>query len=202
MTLLGEKDIKDRLKLTEQNENRLIISPLLEGDQIQAASVDLRLGTKFRVDIKTRQPFYDPVNEQRPVETFFQETYRGFGKRFILYPQQLVLASTFEYLKLPNDTLGILNSRSSWNRLGLSISTIVQPGYAGVLNLELVNSSSNPIALYPGLRLIQIAFCKLTNKAERAYLEKSVSKYVADAQPKVSNIANDQEISRLKKKFG
>ncbi|MGR5911385.1 dCTP deaminase [Bacillus cereus] len=107
--------------------------------------------------MRTREPYIDPMHPVRPIDTFFDHTYRHFGEKFLVYPGQLIIASTFEYLRMPQELFGLLVTRSSWNRLGLSISSIVQPGYSyGVLTLELLNSSSNPIALYPGLRFVQL----------------------------------------------
>ena len=145
MSIISKEKIND--SLISKAENSLTITPILDNEkQIGESTIDLRLGTKFEVDMRTRKPFFDPLSDKRPIETFFQDTYRNFGEKFILYPQQLVLASTFEYVKLPNDLFGIVFTRSSWNRLGLNISSVLQSGYAGVINLELVNNSSNPIA--------------------------------------------------------
>lgn len=184
-------------------DERLIISPLLnKQEQIGFCTVDLRLGTKFKVDLKTRAPYIDPLQiNERPIETFFEETYRNFGEKFLLYPNQLVLGSTFEYVRLPKNIFGMLITRSSWNRLGLNISSIVQPGYAGVLTLELMNNSSNPIALYPGIRFAQLFLFDVEEAADVGYLSHSVSKYIANAEPRVSNISSDKELEILREKF-
>lgn len=188
--------------LSPENDNRLSITPILdEESQIGECSIDLRLGTNFEVDMRTRKPFFDPLSDNRPIETFFQDTYRNFGEKFILYPQQLVLASTFEYVKLPDDLFGIIFTRSSWNRLGLNISSVLQSGYAGVINLELVNNSSNPIALYPGLRIVQLVLFKVDGQAEAPYHLKSISKYVANSEPGLSSISEDRDLQLIKEKF-
>lgn len=188
--------------ISSKRENRLTITPILDNEsQIGESAIDLRLGTKFEVDMRTRKPFFDPLNDKRPIETFFNDTYRNFGEQFILYPQQLVLSSTFEYVKLPNNLFGIIFTRSSWNRLGLNISSVLQSGYAGVINLELVNNSSNPIALYPGLRIVQLVLFSVDGQAESAYYRNSISKYVANSDPGLSSISEDKDLQLLKEKF-
>jgi dCTP deaminase len=200
MSIISKGKIND--SLTSKAENSLTITPILDNEkQIGESTIDLRLGTKFEVDMRTRKPFFDPLSDKRPIETFFQDTYRNFGEKFILYPQQLVLASTFEYVKLPNDLFGIIFTRSSWNRLGLNISSVLQSGYAGVINLELVNNSSNPIALYPGLRIVQLILFSVDGEEREAYYRNSISKYVANSDPDLSSISEDEDLQVLKNKF-
>jgi len=86
---------------------------------------------------------------------FFQSSRRQIGETFVLHPNQTVLAVILEYVKLPDDCMLMLFMRSSYMRLGLTISTIVQPGYCGCLNLEFTNSNNNPINLAIGARVIQ-----------------------------------------------
>lgn len=197
MSVLSNEKIEEYL-----NNGDLIITPILDPEkQIGSSTIDLRLGSKFRVDLKTRMPFIDPLNIDRPMDTFFDETYRDFGDKFLLYPGQLVLASTFEYIKLPNNIFGMLFTRSSWNRLGLSVSTVIQPGYAGVLTFELTNNSSNPIAIYPGIRFGQLILHELVGNNEIGYLSSSQSKYIADSEPSISNILYDKDFHTIKTKF-
>jgi len=201
MTILSGKNIKKLLN-HENVQDRLVVTPILdEAKQIGPSTIDLRLGTRFKVDMRTREPFFDPLNLDRPIDTFYDETYREFGEKFLLYPGQLVNASTFEYVRLPNNLFGLVFTRSSWNRLGLKISSIIQPGYAGVLTLELTNTSSNPLAVYPGLRIVQVAFLEVDDPSDIGYIAQSAAKYVADAEPQISNIASDAELQIIKTRF-
>lgn len=199
MAILSKNKIEEYLSHTNP-EARLVITPILDkAKQLGASTVDLRLGNTFKVDVRTRQPYIDPMNMDRPIDTFFDYTYRNFGGKFLLYPNQLAIASTFEYVRLPENLFGLLVTRSSWNRLGLSISSIVQPGYAGVLTLELLNNSSNPIAIYPGLRFVQLLLFPIEMGVDvSSYISHSLSKYIANAEPNVSNICKDSDFEKLK----
>lgn len=194
MSTLSREEILQRLGSNDLSK-RLVITPLLEPDQqIGPASIDLRLGTSFRGDLRTRAPIVDTLrSETRPVETFFDQTYRDFGERFVAYPGQLVLAASFEYIRLPNDIFGLLTTRSSVARLGIKIASIVQPGYVGTLTLELTNQSSNPVALYPGLRVVQLSLMELSDEVNVGYIGQLTAKYVADLGPKVSALDGDAE---------
>lgn len=181
-------------------DRRLIITPLLEESQVGDVTIDLRLGTDFQVAIQTREPSIGVIprkdeNDLRPVETFFQETHRDFGERFLIYPGQLVLANTFEYVRLPSNIFGFLISRSSLNRLGITISSIIQPGYAATLTLELSNRSSNVVELVPGMRIVQVFFFKT---AEEAVPKVAQSKYLGLVEPMTSELGRDSELAILK----
>lgn len=195
--ILSDLDLRARLSEKDPSK-RLVITPILDDEQIGPAGVDLRLGTRFMVDMRTRQPVIDPASEERPISSFFDSTYRNFGSRFVLYPGQLVLASTFEYVKLPMDLFGILVTRSSWNRLGISLLSVVQPGYAGTLTLELTNQSSSAVALYPGLRIVQLGLFQSASAPTAPYLSQVAAKYAAVAGPKVSAISSDHDWEKIR----
>lgn len=195
--MLSDRDLRERLNADEPSK-RLVITPLLDPEQIGPAGVDLRLGTRFKVDVRTREPVMDPSPTGRPIESFFNPTYRDIGSRFVLYPGQVVLASTFEYVKLPEDLFGILVTRSSWNRLGISLKSIVQPGYVGTLTLELTNQSSSAVAIYPGLRIVQLCLLQTTEEADKPYIARVAAKYAAMAGPEVSAVASDHEWDVIK----
>lgn len=196
MAVLTSHELTERLNHGDE-KSRLVITPILDPQvQVGLCSVDLRLGTRFQVDLRTRDP-YISLDGNRPVRSFFDETYRDFGEPFILYPGQLVLACTFEYLRLPYDVAGHLASRSSLNRLGISFYSLVQPGYAGTLTFELTNSTSNPIALMPGMRIAQLQLHLLHGALEDAYASVVTSKYVGSTGPKVSSVSLDVELAKL-----
>ena len=199
MSILSKDEIENYLN-HDDPEKRLVITPILDAEkQISPCTIDLRLGTTFKVDMRTREPYIDPMHPVRPIDTFFDHTYRHFGEKFLVYPGQLIIASTFEYLRMPQELFGLLVTRSSWNRLGLSISSIVQPGYGGVLTLELLNSSSNPIALYPGLRFVQLLLFPTQGQTHiPGYISQSLSKYIANTEPNVSNILKDHDLEKLR----
>jgi dCTP deaminase len=81
-------------------------------------------------------------------------------KRASTRGRSLALVPTLEWLKLPPDLLGTVTARSTWAREGLSIATatLIEPGYQGIVTLELANLGQIPLALYPGLPIAQIAF--------------------------------------------
>jgi dCTP deaminase len=161
MATLLREDIEDRLNEKDLSR-RLVIAPLLDRErQIGAGSVDLRLGSEFLEVPRQDNAHIDPF-EDRDVRQISGTPDRRFyvplGDRFVLHPGQFMLGSTLEFLAVPDDISGQVLSRSSWGRIGLLVATAVavQPGFRGVLTLELVNAGSVPIVLRPGLRVAQL----------------------------------------------
>lgn len=124
MKLIAKEEIENLI-----NESQLIVTPLLSKNQIGQSSIDLRLGNIFKVSKLVREGFID-INKKN-LEKFFETSVRDFGEEFILYPNQLVLATTFEFLKIPNNIVGNIYTRSSLNRLGIQIASMVHSGYRG-----------------------------------------------------------------------
>lgn len=160
MSALVHDDIVALLSHDDRGK-RLVITPLLDQEkQIGPGSIDLRLGSEFlevpRQDNRSIDPF-DHKSESRSGKAD-RKTYVPLGDEFIIHPGQFVLGATLEFLVMPANLTGQVLSRSSWGRLGLLVATAVavQPGFRGVLTLELVNTGSVPIVLRPGLRVAQL----------------------------------------------
>jgi len=149
-------------RVDSSGDGQLVITPLLPG-AIGTGSLDIRLGSHFIVfhrtdtpSIKTFDLDWDPREVQRAVEV-------GWGDRFVLHPNELVLASTLEYFRFPPDLAAQVITRSSYGRLGLITATAVEvhPYYRGCLTLELLNLGEVPLQLLPGERIAQLVFTKV-----------------------------------------
>ncbi|RCW49271.1 MULTISPECIES: dCTP deaminase [unclassified Halanaerobium] len=155
--ILSDKTIKNMLANKE-----LIIEPLDE-IQIQPASVDMRLGRDFlKVD-----------ENMLPVMTLTDKIkYKEFrGSEIIIPPNSFLLATTNEYIKLPDNLTAFVEGRSSIGRMGLFIQNAgwVDPGFEGQITLELYNANRLPIKLEADRRICQLVFAKMDNTAENPY---------------------------------
>lgn len=190
---LNQTEIKKLIK-----DDELIIRPLLDAEkQIGSISIDLRLGTDFLVSFQGREPFIDVSGERenaKPVKSFFSPTRRKPGETFLLHPHQTVLCSTLEYLKLPKNIFVDLNMRSSYVRLGLTLSTIVQPGYCGCFSAELTNLNKTPIRVRVGARLFQ---ARLFRGDENHTYHNGIRKYVCQVRPIVSKAEMDYDLDKF-----
>jgi dCTP deaminase len=161
--LLSDRDIK-----AEIDRGRVRLDPYDE-EMIQPSSVDVRLDRFFRVFENHRYPHIDPAEDQpeltRSVEPDGQEP-------FILHPGEFVLGSTYEVVSLPDDVAARLEGKSSLGRLGLlthSTAGFIDPGFSGHVTLELSNVATLPIKLWPGMKIGQLCFFRLSSPAENPY---------------------------------
>ncbi|CAB4624618.1 MAG: dCTP deaminase [Actinobacteria bacterium] len=161
--LLSDRDIK-----AEIASGRVVLEPYDEG-MVQPSSIDVRIDRYFRVFENHRYPHIDPAEEQpdltRVVEPLPNEP-------FILHPGEFALASTYEVVTLPDDVAARLEGKSSLGRLGLlthSTAGFIDPGFSGHVTLELSNVATLPIKLWPGMKIGQLCFIRLSSPAEHPY---------------------------------
>jgi dCTP deaminase len=197
MPLLQAPEIRRRMTTTGQE--RLYIDPLLEDSQIGEVSVDLRLGPDFLVSLLTRKPAVELASAtMRGVSSYFRVTRRDIGQKFILYPSQIVLATTLEYVGLPADVYADIITRSSYSRLGVQLNTMIQPAFRGCIPLELVNHGNNPVELVVGSRVVQARLFSLSENSDYQDLSKD-RKYLGNVRPIVSRAQDDVDLATLMK---
>jgi len=179
--LLSDRDIK-----TEIDGGRVCLEPYDEA-MVQPSSIDVRLDKYFRLFDNHKYPFIDPAEDQ-PELTRLIEVERG--EPFILHPGEFVLGSSFEIVTLPDDLAARLEGKSSLGRLGLvthSTAGFVDPGFNGHVTLELSNAATLPIKLWPGMKVGQLCFFRLSSPAENPYgSAKSGSRYQGQRGPTAS----------------
>ena len=147
---------------------RIVIDPFDEGC-VQPSSVDLHVDRQFRVFANSRYPYIDVRREMPDLTELVEVTPE---EPFILHPGEFVLGSTAERVALPDDMVARLEGKSSLGRLGLLIHSTagyVDPGWDGYLTLELSNVANLPITIYPGMRIGQISFFRLSTPAAVPY---------------------------------
>ena len=145
--------------LMEIGNGTIIVSPLLDHEQIEDGSVNLRLGCDFIVPKRSQVTSIDPEQTSATsIQRIQHRTSVPFGGKFVLHPGELVLGATFEFIALPSNRCGLVLSRSSYGRLGLLVATAVyiHPLWRGWLTLELVNTGTLPIELSAGSAVAQL----------------------------------------------
>lgn len=161
--LLSDRDIK-----VEIASGRVGVDPYLES-MVQPSSIDVRLDRIFRVFENHRYPHIDPSVEQPDLT---REVATEGDEPFVLHPGEFVLGSTFEVISLPDDVAARLEGKSSLGRLGLlthSTAGFIDPGFSGHVTLELANVATLPILLWPGMKIGQVCFFRMTSPAEFPY---------------------------------
>ena len=161
--ILSDRSIREELAA-----GRILIEPFDE-TCLQPASVDLRCDRYFRVFRNHTSQVIDVKLDQRDLTELVEI---GEGEAFILHPGEFVLGSTSERVALPDDLTARVEGKSSLGRLGLLIHStagFVDPGFDGRITLELSNVANLPITIYPGMKIGQISFLRMTTAAEHPY---------------------------------
>lgn len=199
---LGAKLGRDEILRRMAIPGDISVSPILSKRQIGAASVDLRMGNVVLMVRARGSSHVDPADVARSQvgndharESVLQQKHERyelpFRSSFLLHPGALALVPTLEWVTIPFDVMGEVTARSTWAREGLSIATatLIEPGYKGIVTLELANLGEIPMKLYPGLQLAQISFTTVAGEARRP--EKG--QFRLSFEPRQGRIVNDSE---------
>lgn len=194
--ILSDRDIKQAIEcgrvVIESDQNDLF-------QHIHASSMDLRLGNVFKLYEHSKYAILDP---KKP-ETFagnMRVVNVADGDSFIVQPGEFVLGVTRERISVPDDLVVRVEGRSSLGRLGIivhSTAGFVDPGFEGTITLEISNLNRLPVALYPGMRVCQLAFEVMTSPAEMPYNLKPHSKYLGQQLPEESRLSADPEFAGM-----
>lgn len=130
------------------DEGRLVITPAPAPGDIDQVSIDLRLGRTFT----TLKELPGHIGSLRVAPSIFEADLWEWQSRdsYLLSPGELVLAHTLQTIHMPNDLVGLVEGRSSWARLGVSIHITapkIDPGFQGTIVLEMANLGRAPITL-------------------------------------------------------
>lgn len=161
--LLSDRDLHAALDV-----GSLVIDPF-DAQMVQPSSIDVRLDGLFRVFNNSKYTHIDPKLPQEDLTTLVEVPE---DEAFILHPGEFVLGATLEKFTIPADLAGRLEGKSSLGRLGLlthSTAGFIDPGFSGHITLELSNTANLPIALYPGMKVGQLALFKMSSPAENPY---------------------------------
>jgi dCTP deaminase len=190
--ILSQADIRK-----EVEAGQIVFSPQLEERQWGEASIDLRLGfqfTKFKevsgitisvadgLSAVGRLNLWD-TKELQPKDQF------GRPEFFELHPGEFVLALTYESIKIPEHLIGLVEGRSTYARLGLSMHQTapwIQPGWNGPIVLEIANHGRIVIKLTPMIdRPCQLTFFELKSKVppEHAYGSRETNRFQGQTHP-------------------
>lgn len=161
--LLSDRDI-----VAEIDAARVTMDPW-EPAMLQPSSIDVRLDRYFRVFENHRYPHIDPAEDQPELT---REVVPAGAEPFILHPGEFALGSTYEVVGLPDDIAARVEGKSSLGRLGLlthATAGFIDPGFTGHVTLELANLATLPIKLWPGMKIGQLCFFRLSSPAEHPY---------------------------------
>lgn len=169
------------------------ISPY-DDSLVQPASIDLRLGSSFRLMRPVvAPPVPNLVLDAIDTRAMTDETdpvYPGLNGRVAIEPGDFLLASTLERIKVPDYLAAKVEGKSSLGRIGLLLHAtagFIDPGFEGTVTLELSVVAPRPLILYTGMKIGQICFFRLSSPAEKPYGSEGLgSRYQGQTEATVS----------------
>jgi dCTP deaminase len=122
-----------------------------EESQVNSASYDIRVGNHWICPTRDPEEFTAPYIK--------------------LFPGEVVLASTMEYVRIPRNVACDLKLKSTLGRLWInhSLAGWCDPGFEGDITLELQNLGPQPFVLEAGRRIAQLIFIAMESEPEIAY---------------------------------
>ena len=147
--VLSKPDLVERIE-----SGSIRFDPVLDPARIAQVSIDLRLGRKFS-QFRRESPGYLPAVHVDPSlwESHDLWTHEEVDV-FRLEPGHFVLAHTLERVVIPHDLMGLVEGRSSFARVGITVHVTapkIDPGFSGTITLEMANFGSIPVDLRAGV---------------------------------------------------
>jgi dCTP deaminase len=198
--------LSDQEIVAALSKGKITITPLIDAKrQIGGSSIDVRLGTEFKLIRRIKQTHFNLSLTKEEIEAQVREYTEVVHieplEAFILHPGEFALGCTLEYIVLSNDIVGRLEGRSTWGRAGLQVHStagLVDPGFEGILTFELHNMGKLPLPLYAGVRIAQISFHNCMPVAQ-GYVNKSEAKYVKSMEIKDTEFYKEYEYLQIQK---
>lgn len=169
--ILSQPDLRAAVE-----SNQIGFDPPLQDIQWGEASVDLRLGFSFTkldaadgLTVSVAEGL-GTLGKSNFWKTKVLKEHDEFGKRehFVLEPKEFVLALTYESIKVPRNMIALVEGRSTYARVGLSMHQTapwIQPGWSGPIVLEMMNNGPLHLRLTPKVdRPCQVTFFELKSE--------------------------------------
>ena len=130
-----------------------------EESQVNSASYDVRVSDHWICPTRDPEEFTAPQVK--------------------LFPGEVVLASTLEYVRIPRNVACDLKLKSTLGRVWInhSLAGWCDPGFEGNITLELQNLGPQPFVLEAGRRIAQLIFIAMESEPEIAYGEPGSSSH-------------------------
>ncbi|HKM87252.1 MAG TPA: dCTP deaminase [Xanthobacteraceae bacterium] len=190
--ILAQAEIREAVAKGE-----IRFDPPLEENQWHEASVDLRLGFKFtklaaKRGLKVSLAYGMSAIANAGLwkeKTLRREDELGKTETYTVESGEFILAQTYERIWVPRHLVAAVEGRSSYARAGLSMHLTapwLQPGWNGLLTLEIFNSGPLTIELTPTIdRPCQLTFFQLTSEVpeEIAYGTRPTDAFQGQSSP-------------------
>lgn len=186
----------------------------LQGDDLKEilceCGIQLTLSSTIRL-IKRHilYKFIDMANSETELDVQLAKLYpeQNISTGYILKPNETILCSSEEKIKVPHDVYAVVSSKFSYTQLGLSIefgTSIIQAGHSGRVHFQIKNNTENSICIYPHIQVVQLLFFRTVQPSSRKYNEDVHNHlYDGDSVSPISRFRkNNENLSNVSKPAG
>ena len=136
---------------------------------VQPASYDLTLHTEALKPTRTSTGPEVDLRSHNPAD-YMESLLIEDGYK--LHPGSCLLTSTFESVSLSSSIVARVEGKSTLGRLFLSVhitAGFIDPGWTGRITLEIVNHGPLTIILWPGMKIAQLSFTRMSSSSKIPY---------------------------------
>ncbi len=133
---------------------------------LSTCGYDIRLANTFTIPTTLRD--LDPL-KPNDMQWVSNPNWEG---GFSILGNSFVLAHSLEEFDMPEDVCAQCLGKSTYARNGIFVNvTPLEPGWKGVLTIEIANLGPNPVIVHPGQGIAQLQFFKIA-KPRTSYAAK------------------------------
>lgn len=175
--LLSDVEIAKSVGIEPFEEGRK--RPGLVSYGVTSYGYDARLGSRFKIvrkktlleKIKSLLGFNKVIDPKKFDESLFVDVFEH--EEIVIPPHGFVLAETHETYTIPRDCLAICVGKSTYARCGLVVNvTPLEPEWKGKITIEISNTTSFPVKIYPLEGIMQIVFLRAQSECAISYADK------------------------------
>ena len=156
------------LDIAKALEDQTLAVDPVNPKQIKSGGLTLHLGEKL---LKPKPG--KVVDVKNKIVPDYSEIIITADKPYQLETQEFLLAHTYEKVSVGSELGFFIEGRSTLARIGLTIvqtAMLVYPGHKNrAITLELANHGSNPILLYPKMKIARAAIFELKTPTDIEY---------------------------------
>lgn len=179
--ILSDKTLKTMKGMITPFEENLVRDGKISYG-LSSYGYDARLANEFKVFTDVHASMIDPKN-------FDPKAMIDITGDYCIIPAHgFILARTVERFVIPRDVLVVCLGKSTYARCGLIVNvTPLEPGWEGVVTLEISNTTSLPAKVYANEGICQFLFFRGDQECEVAYSDRN-GKYMNQTGVTVAKI--------------
>lgn len=129
---------------------------------------DLRVADEFKVFTNLYNSIVDPKDFRSSAFVDIK------GETCVIPPNSFALAKSVEYFRIPRNVLTLCIGKSTYARCGIIVNvTPFEPGWEGIVTLEISNTTPCPAKIYAGEGLAQVLFFQADEACEVSYADRN-----------------------------